>query len=200
MNANLLGKLDIKMTPESVLKRIGSGSNRDKWAQTVDRIVENYGSRVKAKGVYREIWCHPNGSSVDIGSGFSLQSEFLRGRLRGDQEAAVFLVTIGSELEDVIKDESQEGRNITAFILDCLGSSAAESSAAAIQSVVQTEFGRKMCRYSPGYNDWDIEQQKIIFEVLGSKATQRLGVNLTPDYMMSPRKSVSGIIIPKNDT
>jgi 5-methyltetrahydrofolate--homocysteine methyltransferase len=200
MNTYILSELNIKMSPKSVLKRLDGGVNRKKWAQVVDRIVKNYASRIRPKGVYHKISCRPNGTMVDIGRGFFLRSEFLRKRLGKNHEAAIFLVTIGPEIEDIIKNESLEGKNITAYILDCLGSSAAESSAAAIQSVVQAEFGMKMCRYSPGYNDWHIEQQKILFEFLGPDVTRKLGVNLTPDYMMSPRKSVSGIVIPKDGT
>ena len=194
----VLNELTIKMNAESVLKRLGSGISRKKWAQAVDRIFADYRSRIKPKGVYHEMICRPNGTVVDIGKGLFLRSEFLRKHLKADQEAAIFLVTIGSEIENIIKSESREGKNVTAYILDCLGSSAAESSAAAMQQVVQAELGLKMCRYSPGYNDWHIEQQKILFEFLGREATNTLGVNLTPDYMMSPRKSVSGIIIPRD--
>jgi 5-methyltetrahydrofolate--homocysteine methyltransferase len=198
MKTNILSDLTIKINPDSVLKRLDKGVNRAKWNQLVERTVERYGSRIRPRGVYHEITCRPNGSIVDIGGGFSFRSEFLKTRLGKDREGAVFLVTIGSQLEDIIKGESLDGKNITAYILDCLGSSAAESSAAAIQKIVAADFGIKMCRYSPGYNDWHIEQQKILFEFLGAKVTKTLGVDLTHDYMMCPRKSVSGIIIPKN--
>jgi len=198
MKTCVLSELPIRMSPESVLKRLGRGVDRKKWAPVVERILADHRYRIRPRGVFHEMVCRPNGTMVDIGRGFCLRSEFLKGRLRDRQEAAIFLVTIGSEIEDAIKDESRGGKNITAYVLDCLGSSAAESSAAAIQSVVQAEFGVKMCRYSPGYNDWHIEQQKTLFEFLGPEATKSLGVSLTPDYMMSPRKSVSGIIIPKD--
>jgi len=46
-------------------------------------------------------------------------------------------------------------------------------------------------RFSPGYCDWDVEQQRILFEAVdGEKA----GVELTETCLMLPRKSISGII------
>ena len=84
-------------------------------------------------------------------------------------------------------------------ILDCLGSNAAESAAAAIHHEVQGRFKTQMRRYSPGYNDWDIRQQEDLFDYLGIESARKLGVDLTPDFMMTPRKSVSGIILPKEE-
>ncbi len=200
MKRRILSRLDIKTNPESVLKRLGSGIDRRKWARAVGRIFREHQSRIKPRGVYHEVICRPNGAAVDIGRGFHLRSEFLRKRVGRDEKAAIFLVTIGSEIEEIIRDESRRGSNRRAYILDCLGSTAAENAAAAIQRVVQEAFGTTMCRYSPGYNDWHIEQQKILFEFLGSEATEVIGVDLTDDCMMLPRKSVSGIIVPKNSS
>ena len=46
-------------------------------------------------------------------------------------------------------------------------------------------------RYSPGYCDWDITQQRVLFQAMDSAP---LGVSLTDECLMVPRKSVSGII------
>ena len=46
-------------------------------------------------------------------------------------------------------------------------------------------------RVSPGYCDWDISQQKRLFQLLDSNTA---GVTLTENKLMMPRKSISGVI------
>jgi len=46
-------------------------------------------------------------------------------------------------------------------------------------------------RFSPGYCDWNVKQQEILFRILKDDTA---GVSLTDECLMVPRKSVSGII------
>ena len=46
-------------------------------------------------------------------------------------------------------------------------------------------------RFSPGYCDWDVSQQKMIFEAVNADS---IGVHLTDECLMIPKKSISGII------
>jgi cobalamin-dependent methionine synthase I len=52
-------------------------------------------------------------------------------------------------------------------------------------------------RFSPGYCDWPIMDQKKIFEMLNTLQDQ---VQLTETCLMKPRKSISGIfgVLPSN--
>lgn len=47
-------------------------------------------------------------------------------------------------------------------------------------------------RFSPGYCDMDLKQQDIIFNALNAA---RIGVSLTPFFIMSPGKSISSMAI-----
>jgi hypothetical protein len=46
-------------------------------------------------------------------------------------------------------------------------------------------------RFSPGYCDWEISQQKIIFRALNGNSA---GIRLTKGGLMLPQKSISGLI------
>ena len=46
-------------------------------------------------------------------------------------------------------------------------------------------------RYSPGYCDWDTEQQKEVFQAIDAGS---IGVVLTESCFMIPQKSISGVI------
>jgi hypothetical protein len=191
--------VDVRINPKSVLKRMGVRKRHDEWLGVVSRICDEYGPRIRPRGVYREAFCTPNGGTIDIGKDIRLESSFLNRQLPEPQKAAIFLVTIGSELEQGIREKIDRGQNRVAYILDCLGSNAAETTAAAIHKEIQERFGARMRRYSPGYNDWNISQQENIFDFLGVERARELGVDLTSDFMMRPRKSVSGIILPRKD-
>jgi hypothetical protein len=199
MNTIFRKSFDVKINSKSVLKRMGVRKRQDEWLSVVNRVCDEYGSRIRPRGIYRETFSRPNGRTIDIGNGVQLESVFLTRALSKPQKAAIFLVTIGSELEQGIREKIDSGQNRTAYILDCLGSNAAESTAAAIHKEVQERLGTRMSRYSPGYNDWDISQQETLFDFLGDDMARELGVDLTSDFMMTPRKSVSGIILPKRE-
>jgi len=46
-------------------------------------------------------------------------------------------------------------------------------------------------RFSPGYCDWPVTEQKKLFELL---EPHKAGVDLTESCLMRPRKSISGVI------
>ena len=47
-------------------------------------------------------------------------------------------------------------------------------------------------RFSPGYGDWPLEEQRQLFAVLN--CAKRIGLTLTDGLMMAPSKSVTAII------
>jgi cobalamin-dependent methionine synthase I len=46
-------------------------------------------------------------------------------------------------------------------------------------------------RFSPGYCDWHVNQQPMVFKSLGENNT---GIKLNRSNLMTPQKSISGII------
>ena len=46
-------------------------------------------------------------------------------------------------------------------------------------------------RYSPGYGDWGLSQQKKFFQIIGA---EKIGMSLSSAMMLIPRKSVTAII------
>jgi len=115
---------------------------------------------------------------------------------------AVFLVTIGDDLEKESLKLIEKGDMLKATILDAIGSEAADKAAGKLQDVIEgiakTKERQITLRYSPGYCDWDVSQQKLLFQAIDSAS---VGVRLTESCMMVPLKSISGIIgIGKLDT
>ena len=113
---------------------------------------------------------------------------------------AVYLVctTIGA-LFDALQRRTAATSPSDAFVLQAIGAAAIE----AWTDEVEGEIGRELqpgetlvTRYSPGYGDYPLEEQRRIFSLLD--APKKIGVSLTDNLLMVPSKSVSAVIGVKN--
>jgi hypothetical protein len=108
------------------------------------------------------------------------------------EKVAFCVCTIGPALEERVTALAKEGDMLSAVVLDAIGSAAAEAAARyandRIDETAAAEGLRTSCRASPGYGDWDVREQKNLFELLPA---DRIGVTLTESSMMVPRKSIS---------
>ena len=135
------------------------------------------------------------GSTAIIEGPVILKSEVVGRLLERCDKVAVFVVTIGGWLEEMAQSLSREGSVLQASVLEAVGSGAVEALAESvhdrIRRLVNIEGLNVSQRLGPGHCDWDISQQQAVFQVLDEDWGR---VQLTPDYLMMPRKSASGII------
>jgi len=106
---------------------------------------------------------------------------------------AVFLLTLGEGPDQRIR-EAMTARPHYGYILDAVAAVAAESIARYVQDRIDESLDSDemtTLRYSPGYCDWPITDQEKIFALLPS---DRIGVRLLDNALMSPSKSISGLI------
>jgi cobalamin-dependent methionine synthase I len=130
-----------------------------------------------------------------IGDLITFRSYVIARLLEQCQQVGAFLVTIGDELEKKATRLANEGLILESYTLDAIGSSAVEK----IAELMETEISKKVSaqgfcisrRFSPGYCDWSIRQQKELFRMIDGDS---VGVSLTTGYLMIPQKSVSGIV------
>ncbi len=130
---------------------------------------------------------------VDLINGFSLNfSPSIMNLLKGASYLVFGVATIGSSLENKVFELFSQGEYPRAVTLDAVGTAAVESLSRDIRNLVCQEANEqylKTTRYfSPGYGDWDISQQKNIFQIIPA---DKIGVRLTESYMMVPKKSLS---------
>ena len=108
------------------------------------------------------------------------------------EKVAFCLCTIGAELEAQSSGHFRSNDMLRGLILDAIGSEAAEG-VARHADLALAKLARKMDlwpskRFSPGYKNWDLSEQKFVFDILPAK---EMGVTLNASLMMIPRKSVS---------
>ncbi len=132
---------------------------------------------------------------LENGIRITVTSDVLSWALAPCQQAAVFVSSIGDGLESRVGQLMEQGEVLKGTILDAIGSLAADNAASCLQDKVQemakSEGAEITLRYSPGYCDWDITEQRAIFKVMDSTQT---GIELSEDCLMTPHKSISGLI------
>ncbi|MFC2016341.1 vitamin B12 dependent-methionine synthase activation domain-containing protein [Chloroflexota bacterium] len=132
---------------------------------------------------------------VFIEGSVTFESRVIAQLLERCEKVALFTLTIGNHLEEMVDHLAESGLVIQATVLDAIGSVTAEKVAGFVQDRIKdisSAHGLTISRrFSPGYCDWDISQQKIIFRSMKGNSA---GIRLTKGCLMLPRKSISGII------
>jgi cobalamin-dependent methionine synthase I len=115
-----------------------------------------------------------------------------RGPFQAAEKVGLGLCTIGLVLENRVRELFEAGNYLEGLVLDTIGSVAVDSAADHMNfrmcEVGEGEDLTAHKRTSPGYGSWSLEGQALFFELLPN---DKLGMELTPSFMMIPRKSIS---------
>lgn len=186
----------VEVSDIELLDRIGCSSDTKPSKRTLKQVkkaIEKVREIGKPKALYKIFPVHTDKKSVRLGSEATLSSKRLAHVLNNCQKAAVFVVTLGHEVDKIIR-KSMENSPSFGMILDIAGSLAAESAAQYIEDTIARSTQKDhdiTMRYSPGYCDWPLKEQERLFSVLPANPAE---VALSNECLMQPRKSVSGII------
>lgn len=200
----IIRNIKLKIDEEEVLRYQGCHNNKlKKVNKTIMKItreeIERGYNLFESKGIYSPIKIKQisfSGGRVDLKNGFSLYfSNAIINLLKGPNYLVLGVATIGSSLENRVSKFFTQGEYPRAIALDAVGTVAVESLGRYIKNLICQEakeqhFKNTRC-FSPGYGDWDINQQKIIFQIIPA---DKIGVKLTESCMILPRKSLSWII------
>ncbi|MCK4750850.1 MAG: methionine synthase, partial [Bacteroidales bacterium] len=119
----------------------------------------------------------------------------IRNMLRGAEEYAFFIATAGPGPEELSASLINDGQYLEGYIVDLIGSALVELVADQIQDhIKEMADSRGMNitnRYSPGHCSWDVNEQKKLFDQFPKGFC---GIALSDTSLMSPIKSVSGVI------
>jgi len=117
------------------------------------------------------------------------------GYIKEATQVALFLCTAGEDFTRMTNILNEQGDIMEAYILDAIGSLTVENAMDKIQNMLKESVNNLHSnisnRYSPGYCNWPLTDQTALFELIGDNTT---GILLSDSCLMTPRKSVSGII------
>lgn len=107
----------------------------------------------------------------------------------------LFVATAGQEFEKFQQEVKISGDIVKEFLLDSIGSAITEAVVRELCAKVEKHYlplGYGVSHpYSPGYCGWSVTQQQLVFSLLPEHPC---GICLNKSSLMSPIKSVSGII------
>ncbi|MFR5876660.1 MAG: vitamin B12 dependent-methionine synthase activation domain-containing protein [Eubacterium sp.] len=171
--------------------RTNSKTQDKKILALVDDAIEAIENSVIPKSLYRIFDCAVTDDELIIGS-YNFKSIRLANNLKGCKRVVVFGATLGTECDRLIKIASATDM-AKAMALQAAAAAKIEEVCDALEDTIKNEYGVTLRqRYSPGYFDLDIKEQKKIFELI--EITKRIGLTLTDTFEMVPTKSVTAFI------
>lgn len=187
---------DIEVSPEEVYKMARMDEGMFLYSDLINSEIKRLQqfNSVKGQTLFLEnIEVTPGHIKVD-------DIEFNVGKqvshyLRSATSGVLFICTAGPEISSRSQELMAKGDLVEGFLLDTLGSIIVEKAMDKIQAEVTEAFRKenKSCsnRYSPGYCEWSVGEQTKLFSFFPNNTC---GIALSDSCLMSPVKSVSGIV------
>ncbi len=177
--------------------RIESGSQDH---QDLTAVVAEAASVVRPKAMYEVAYVDAKyGDAVEI-EGVTFESRVLRANLDEVERVFPYVATCGTEVDEVAVPA---GDFLQEYWLDTIKEVALRAARRYLnQHLRETYALGQISSMSPGSgtaNIWPIEQQEQLFSLLGD-TEELIGVRLTGSYLMTPIKTVSGILFPTEVT
>lgn len=163
----------------------------------IDKMMEEAYILIGTKAVYKDfvIAAKSEDKIALAGTDFKIAGREVSGILRNSFKVTLLAVTIGEDLPNKAHQYMSEGKNTEGVILDAVGSEAVEALAEKLSTIVLRnaliEGALTTKRYSPGYGDWNVTEQRGLLKTVGA---EEIGITLNPACLMIPEKSISAVI------
>lgn len=160
----------------------------------VSLLMEKASQLIEPKAVYTFLrTLNVDNPKVQLEGGHVIDSIILSDVLRNGQTIAPYVITIGPGVEKLASEEAKSSI-LKSWILEKVGDYALSKAREHTQSEIEKQMESKVSSFAPGTGTgklFDIRQQIVLFKIL--EPQNKIGVTLTPSYLMIPRKSVSGV-------
>ncbi|MDY6842504.1 MAG: vitamin B12 dependent-methionine synthase activation domain-containing protein [Thermodesulfobacteriota bacterium] len=179
-----------------LIERIGgtcSGKPSPRTMGEMIRAIETIHEFAEPKAAFKILNVWTDDRFIHLNTEIMLKSKKLARVLSNCEKAAIFVSTLGLEIDQIIEENLEQCLHYST-ILDAAASVAAESTVQSLQNSIEDLLSQDesaTMRYSPGYCDWPLDEQEKLFQIFPKDPA---GVSLSEDFLMSPKKSVSGIM------
>ena len=185
---------NLKLNYNDVLVRMGANKYRTKIDTKIETSILEMMSLAKKilQPKYALSFAEKNIKDNKIFlDNFCINSKDIFKLLENSNLVCGLIATIGFSIDTKISYLLERKDIMSAFILDSIGSVAIEELVENICNDITTKYGTTTMRFSPGYGDWEIHNQKKFLQWLGA---EKLGIVLSSTFQMVPRKSVSALV------
>lgn len=171
--------------------RTNSKTENEQILKLVDEAVDKVEKTAVPKTLYRIFDCKVFDEGVEV-EGITFNSKRLAENLQGCKRLVLFGATLGIEIDRLIKISSSTDIS-KAMAYQAAAATLIEEVCDNLEKQIISEHGVNLRkRYSPGYFDLDVTEQKKLFRLI--EITKRIGLTLTDSCQMVPSKSVTAFI------
>lgn len=170
--------------------RTSSRVDDERLLNLIDNCCEEVNRCVSPKTLHRIFDCEIDGDKIIV-ENMTFTSHRLAENLKGCKKLCLFGATLGTECDRLLRTYGSTDITRTAVLQACLASKI-EEVCDSLEDKLKAEGYSLRQRYSPGYFDLDITENKKVFELL--ELTKRIGLTLTDTLQMVPTKSVTAFI------
>ena len=193
---------EIIPTHEDILREQGVLQGikvREKINKIIVKALDIFKSKAQPVGILSEISIDEF-EEVFIDEGENAKDTPLEHIFPQADYLALFALTLGKKVSEAISKFFKENDFALASLLDSIGSLASYK----VTEMIETYFLKSLSKshriyqdlsvlsYSPGYCGWHISGQKKLFLFLHP---EKIGLSLNTSFLMTPLKSVSGVIV-----
>lgn len=175
--------------------RTSSKTEDERLLSLIDECCAEVNACVKPRTLHRIFDCEVTDDSLIIGD-IVFKSRRLADTIKGCRRVCIFGATLGTECDRLLRTYSATDITRSIVLQACLASKIEEVCDSLEDTLVADGMSLRQ-RYSPGYFDLDINENRKVFEML--ELTKRIGLTLTDTCQMVPTKSVTAIIGIEND-
>lgn len=157
----------------------------------VDTVYLKLRNEVQARSVLQKHSITVDEAGITLDTGVRLTSRDLARHLKGCDKALLLAATLGSRVDVAIRRLAL-GSVAEGAAAQAVAAALIESYCDSVQAKADTDGLAQRPRFSPGYGDWNLQEQSLLFPVLD--CAKRIGLTLTDGLMMAPSKSVTAVI------
>ena len=183
---------------EEVLRYLGY--NGQEISDHINKIIDIFREETINKSNQKYIYSYFNiellNNEIHVcNTNLILRGNDIKEQLKECKQIAIMVVTLGLEIERFIN--INEKINLTkAIILDSCATTYVEAICDKVENKIKDEMLEKgfntNSRYSPGYGDFPLDIQGELLALISSE--KRIGVTISRQHLLFPRKSVTAII------
>lgn len=181
----------VEYNRKEALRYLGARPNDKQAENLVDIAYLKLRNEVQPRHIIQKHRCTVDAEGITLDCGVRFTSSDLARHLKDCNEVLLLAATLGSRVDVAIRRTALESVAEGAAA-QAVGAALIESYCDSVQSQVDTGNLAQRPRFSPGYGDWSLEEQRLLFSVLN--CSKSIGLSLTDGMMMAPSKSVTAVI------
>ncbi len=192
--------IPVQLPLKRIYMRLGYNFHKTEVVDEQRKIIENKindgFALCEATGIYARLnITTKEEKNTVLENGAILKSASLAKLLSESHAVLLMAATVGVDLVAEIEKKIAAKETSTAVVFDAVGSETADAAVGWINEYIRQQLPRSCemltkLRYSPGYGDLGLENQKVIYDIL---QLQEMDIKITDRYVLMPEKSVIAI-------